>query len=141
MSIVGKTRIQLPSKDSIFALPKGGPVRSLLWMRGGDYVIAKKIDEKVLPDSVRARHILVATTNPQNGQQVLDDSSAKRKIDSIKNLIEPRRFFLTVLPSSSPTTRAAKKNKAGDLGLFHRRTGWSRNLANSPLTGRRGIKK
>ena len=37
----------------------------------------------MLPDSVKTRHILIQTTDPQKGQQLLDDSTAKKRIDSI----------------------------------------------------------
>ena len=90
---VGKNRIQVPSKDSILAEPKGsvyGP-----YLDGGAYVIAKVVDIKTLPDSVHARHILVATAN-QQGQQIMDDSTAKNKIDSIKNLIDKGESFDSV---------------------------------------------
>lgn len=111
---MGKSRIQVPNKDSIFALPKGGLFGP--YLDGGDYVIAKKIDEKVLPDSVRARHILVATVNPQSGQQILDDSSAKKKIDSIKNLIENGANFDSLAVKLSDDQ--GSKEKGGDLGYF-----------------------
>ena len=111
---MGKSRIQVPNKDSIFALSKGGLFGP--YLDGGDYVVAKKIDEKVLPDSVRARHILVATVNPQSGQQILDDSSAKRKIDSIKNLIEHGASFDSLAIKLSDDQ--GSKEKGGDLGYF-----------------------
>ncbi len=62
MCFLGKSRIQVPGKDSIFALPKGGVYGP--YQDAGNFVLAKKVDEKVLPDSVRARHILVATVDP-----------------------------------------------------------------------------
>ena len=111
---LSKTRIQVPFKDSIFALPKGGLYGP--YLDAGDYVIAKKVDEKVLPDSVRARHILVATVNPQNNQPVLDDSSAKRKIDSIKNLIDKGANFDSLAVKLSDDQ--SSKEKGGDLGYF-----------------------
>jgi peptidyl-prolyl cis-trans isomerase D len=110
----GKSRIQVPGKDSIFALPKGalyGP-----YLDAGNYVIAKKVDEKVLPDSVRARHILVATVNPQTGQPIMDDSVAKNKIDSIKNLIEKGASFDSLAIKLSDDQ--GSKEKGGDLGYF-----------------------
>lgn len=75
----GKNRIQIPVKDSIFALPKGGVFGP--YLDGGDFVDAKLVDIKTLPDSVKVRHILVATTE-RNGQQIRDDSSARKRLDS-----------------------------------------------------------
>ena len=111
---VGKNRIQVPSKDSIFALPKGGVYGP--YLDGADYTLAKKIDEKLLPDSVRARHILVATVNPQSGQPVMDDSTAKKKIDSIRTLIEKGANFDSVAAKLSDD--GGSKEKGGDLGYF-----------------------
>jgi peptidyl-prolyl cis-trans isomerase D len=83
---IAKSMTQVPFKDSVFALPKGGLFGP--YLDGGNYVIAKLIDEHPVPDSVEARHILVATTDPQTRQPIMDDSAAKKKIDSIRNLIE-----------------------------------------------------
>jgi len=111
---IGKTRIQVPNKDSIFALQKGqvyGP-----YLDAGSYTVAKLIDIKTLPDSVRARHILVATTNPQTGQPIIDDSTAKKKIDSIKTLLAKGESFDSVAAKLSDDP--GSKEKGGDLGYF-----------------------
>jgi peptidyl-prolyl cis-trans isomerase D len=111
---VSKTKLQVPNKDSIIALPKGnlfGPYQD-----ASNYVIAKKIDEKSMPDSVRARHILVSMNDPQTGQAVLDDSTAKHKIDSIKNLIDHGARFDSLATKLSDD--AGSKFKGGDLGYF-----------------------
>jgi len=111
---MGKSRIMVPNKDSIFALPKGGLFGP--YLDAGSYVLAKKVDEKVLPDSVKARHILVATVNPQSGQPILDDSTAKKRIDSIKNLIEHGARFDSLAVKLSDDQ--GSKEKGGDLGYF-----------------------
>lgn len=75
-----KSKIQVPKKDSIFALAKGavfGP-----YLDGGDYVLAKKIDEKSMPDSIKCRHILIKIADKEKGQ-VREDTTAKKLIDSI----------------------------------------------------------
>ena len=82
----GESNIHVPNKDSIFNLSKGavfGPYQDQ-----GSYVLAKLIDSRSMPDSVKARHILIQTYNPQAGQQILDDSTAKNRIDSIETAIK-----------------------------------------------------
>jgi peptidyl-prolyl cis-trans isomerase D len=111
---LAKSKIQVPNKDSIFALPKGGLFGP--YLDGNAYAIAKKIDEKTLPDSVRARHILVATVNQQTHQPIMDDSTAKKKIDSIGSLIEKGARFDTVAIKLSDDKGSA--GKGGDLGYF-----------------------
>ncbi|HUB60502.1 MAG TPA: peptidylprolyl isomerase [Puia sp.] len=83
---IAKSMIHVPFKDSIFALPKGGLFGP--YLDAGNYTIAKLIDEHEVPDSVEARHILVATVDPDTHQPIMDDSTGKKKIDSIRNLIE-----------------------------------------------------
>ena len=61
-----------------------------------------------MPDSAKVRHILIQTNNPQAQQQMLPDSIAKQRIDSIAQAIT------TVLrsirwPAVFPTTKAAPK--------------------------------
>ncbi len=110
---ISKTIIQVPSKDSIMALPKGavfGPYHD-----AGSLTIAKKIDEKILPDSVKARHILIATVNPQTGQPILEDSIAKKRIDSIKVAIESGSRFDSLAAKLSDD---GSKSNGGELGYF-----------------------
>ncbi|MBS1597158.1 MAG: peptidylprolyl isomerase [Bacteroidetes bacterium] len=111
---LSKARITSPKKDSIIALAKGGVYGP--YLDGGNYVLAKKVDEKSEPDSVRARHILVATADPRSGQPVLEDSLAKLKIDSIKNLIDKGQRFDSLAMKLSDDE--GSKIKGGDLGYF-----------------------
>ncbi|MBN9385672.1 MAG: SurA N-terminal domain-containing protein [Chitinophagaceae bacterium] len=109
----GKSQIMVPNKDSIFSLAKGevfGP-----YLDAGSYVLAKKVDEKTLPDSVKARHILVATTD-RSGQAQIPDSIAKKKIDSVKALLESGANWDSVAFKLSDDP--GSKEKGGDLGYF-----------------------
>ncbi len=84
-SYVSKKTLQIPNKDSVLGVGVGntfGP-----YIDGKNFTIAKVVGVKSWPDSASVRHILVATVNPQNGQQIRDDSTAKKLIDSIKNAI------------------------------------------------------
>ncbi|HXB06451.1 MAG TPA: peptidylprolyl isomerase [Puia sp.] len=110
---VGKARIMVPNKDSIFALANGGLFGP--YLDEGNYVIAKKIDEKVLPDSVRSRHILIATTDPRSGQVYNEDSVAKKRIDSIKTAIDHGANWDSLAAKLSMDP--GSKDKGGDFGF------------------------
>lgn len=76
---VTQTNMQMPYAESIRSLANGqvfGP-----YLDGGSYVMAKMIDKRSMPDSVKVRHILIST---QNGTP---DSIAKRRIDSVQTAI------------------------------------------------------
>ena len=87
---IGKTAMQVPVKDSLTSLPDGGMFGP--YLDGDSYVVAKMIDSRMLPDSVKVRHILLGTTDPQTGQP-LNDSLVKIRIDSIANAIRNGASF------------------------------------------------
>lgn len=110
---LGQSQIQVPAKDSIFALQKGavyGP-----YIDGGSYVLAKLIDTKVLPDSAKARHILIQTNNPQTGP-TLADSIAKKRIDSIEAAINAGASFDSLAVKYSDDKGSAVKGGLLTMG-------------------------
>ena len=95
--ISGKS-IQIAVKDSIFRIPVGatyGP-----YLDGPTYTLAKLVGVRQMPDTVKVRHILIATmqTDPQSGQtmQVRDTATAKKLIDSIQTAIRNGSNFDSV---------------------------------------------
>jgi peptidyl-prolyl cis-trans isomerase D len=104
---LAKSAIQVPAKDSILALPKGGVFGP--YLDANTYVLAKMIDSKVMPDSAKAKHILIQTNNPQTGQVLLDDSTAKARIDSIKNAIDHGANFDSLAKKYSDDKSSAEK--------------------------------
>jgi len=86
-----KSRLQMSAKDSIIAMGVGTVVGP--YLDGGSYVIAKKLDKRTLPDSVKCRHILVSTVDPQTGQQRREDSVAKKRADSVFAVIKSGGSF------------------------------------------------
>ena len=88
------------------------------YLDGGNYVIAKLIDEHTVPDSVDARHILVATVDQDTHQPIMEDSVGKKKIDSIRNLIEKggQRFDSVAAHLSDDIGSRAKGGKLGWFG-------------------------
>ena len=97
---------ELPaSLDSImFSKPQGfvyGP-----FIDAGSYKVAKLIGIKSLPDSVRARHILI------NGSSA---EAAKKTADSLKTLIDNGANFAALAMQYSTD---GSKSQGGDLGYF-----------------------
>lgn len=98
-SYVSKKTLQIPNKDSVLGVGVGntfGP-----YIDGKNFTIAKVVGVKSWPDSASVRHILIATVNPQNGQQVRDDSTAKKLVDSIKNAIAGGASFESMVEKYS----------------------------------------
>ena len=102
------SKIQVPNKDTILALPVGGVYGP--YQEGGSYILAKMIDKRVLPDSVKVRHILIGTANPQTGQPLTPDSIAARRADSIAAAIRGGANFDS-LETKYSTDQAAHQNK------------------------------
>jgi peptidyl-prolyl cis-trans isomerase D len=95
-SYISKKSIQVPEKDSIFKTPVGGIYGP--YVDKDNYVLAKVMDVKELPDTVKVRHILIATQQQQQGQmiQVREDSTAKKLVDSIALAIKNGTKFDTL---------------------------------------------
>src|SRR5205085_12515725 len=104
---ISKKNIQVPSKDSILAKPVGGFYGP--YVDKDNFVLAKVEDVKTWPDTVKVRHILIATQ--EQGQQVREDSTAKKLVDSIQLAIKNGAKFdsLCVKYSDDP----GSKNKGG----------------------------
>ena len=90
-------------KDSITRLPKNGVFGP--YLEGGSYVMAKYIDSKVLPDSIKCRHVLVSTDVAQGG---FTDSVALQKIDSIKRAIEGGASWAEMVNKYNPASDGSR---------------------------------
>lgn len=86
-----KSRLQMSNKDQIAAMPNGGVIGP--YLDATNYVIAKKLDTRRLPDSVKCRHILISTTDPRSGSVIRDDSTARKRADSVFNAIRSGSDF------------------------------------------------
>ena len=106
-SYVSKNKIQVPDKDSIFKTPVGGIYGP--YIDKDNFVLAKVLDVKPWPDTVKVRHILIATQ--EQGQFVREDSTAKKLADSIQLAIKNGAKFdsLVVKYSDDP----GSKNNGG----------------------------
>ena len=105
-----KSKLQMSAKDSIISMSNGTVIGP--YLDGGSYVLAKKIETKNLPDSVKCRHILVGTVNPQTGEQKRSDSSASKRADSILAVIKTGGSFGALATTLSDD--AGSKAKAGE---------------------------
>jgi len=103
-----KSKLQMPYKDSIIALQDGGVFGPYLDSK--DYVLAKKVSTKILPDSIKCRHILIGTVDQQSGQPTTPDSTAHKLADSIATAIKNGANFDS-LEAKYTTDQAAHKDK------------------------------
>ena len=95
-------------RDTMFRMEKGtvyGP-----YIDKGEYRIAKLLDKKVLPDSVKSRHILIRVQTREQYQ------SAVKLLDSLSNLIKTGKapFDSLAMKFSQDPGSAVK---GGDLGF------------------------
>ncbi len=107
------SKIQSQLKDSIIKQPIsfiGGP-----YLDGSNYILAKVIGTKQLPDSVKARHILISLNDQRTGNTIRTDSAAKTLADSILAAVKGGADFgaLALKYSSDGSS-----TKGGDLGTF-----------------------
>ena len=106
------SRIQSAVKDSMVKFGKNtvaGP-----FMDGANYSISKIIDTKQLPDSVKARHILIATADRQTGKEIMSDEAAKKLADSISVMVKAGGNFQQ-LSTQYSADKVSDKN-GGDVG-------------------------
>lgn len=108
-----KAKITSIAIDSIIKLAPGsvyGP-----YVDKNSYVLAKILGVKTFPDSIKARHILIPTNDPQTGQPLMEDSLGKKKADSILGAIKAGADFVAMAREFGTD---ATKDKGGDLGFF-----------------------
>lgn len=79
---------------------------------GNSYKIARLLDVKMMPDSVKARHILIAP----KGQNQQDYTSAKIKADSLLNVLKRGGNWNIIANQYSDDP--GSKEKGGDLGWY-----------------------
>ena len=137
-SYVAKSKLTMSQKDTIAALSNGvvfGP-----YLDGKNIVLAKMIGSRQLPDSAKCRHILIATRNAQTGEQILSDSVAKKRIDSIEAAIKGGEDFNKMVLQYSDDAGSKDKKGEYDLPSFPF-NGVAREFAETIFYGNTGDKK
>ncbi len=107
------SKIQSQVKDTVVKQQIG--IVSGPYLDGKNYTLAKIIGTKQLPDSVKARHILIGVNDPQTGKPIRTDSVAKKLADSILAAIKSGADFGALALKFSSDGSSAK---GGDLGTF-----------------------
>jgi peptidyl-prolyl cis-trans isomerase D len=112
----------VPYSDSYFAKGELSPVIDSIiftsnsgfiygpYIDGSNYLIAKLVDFKNLPDSVHARHILISPSEKRSKEQ------AKSLADSIKNLLNKGADFASLVMQYSDDKGSVKDT--GNLKWF-----------------------
>jgi len=133
-----RSKLAMAQKDSIAALSTAsvfGP-----YLDGGNFVLAKMISVRQLPDSVKTRHILVSTNDPQSGQPLLEDSIAKKRIDSIAAAINGGADFNAMVLQYSDDR--GSKDKGGEYDYTSTQFGsLAKEFAETIFYGNTGDKK
>ncbi|MEP7145046.1 MAG: SurA N-terminal domain-containing protein [Ferruginibacter sp.] len=133
-----KSKLAMVQKDSIAALSIGkvfGP-----YLDGGNFVLAKMIGMRQMPDSVKTRHILIGTVDPQSGQPILQDSIAKKRIDSIETAIKGGADFNEMVIKYSDDK--GSKEKKGEYDFASSQFGTlAKEFAETIFYGNSGDKK
>lgn len=108
-AFVLNSKIQVPNADSIKQMAVGttfGP-----YLDQNNYVIAKMLEKRSMPDSIKVRHILIKTTD-MNAGVVRTDSAAKALIDSIAGAAKSGANFNELVLKYSEDD--GSKNTAGE---------------------------
>lgn len=134
------SQMKMPYSDSILSLPVGqvfGPYED-----GNNYVLAKKIATKMMPDSIKCRHILLGTINPQTQQPLMEDSTAQRLADSIATAIKGGASFDELEQKYSTDQAAKEKNGVMTFDVMTiQNDGFAKEFADFILNNEVGSKK
>ncbi len=133
---INKKSYTAPSADSILAMQAGdvyGP-----YLENNAYRMTKVTSRKTLPDSVKIRHILVKSKD--QGREVMSDTLAKARIDSIVNAIKGGVSFDSIVAHTSDDQGSAKNGGVYNWALVQRAT-LSKEFGDFAWEGKTGEKK
>lgn len=130
------SKILNPAAENVKALEENevfGP-----YLDQGNFVLAKLISKRNIPDSVKVRHILIKTA--EAGMPVLDDSTASARMDSIVNAIRNGASFSSMVQTYSQDPGSIETN--GEYEFASIQFGnLSKEFAEAAFYGKTGDKK
>ncbi len=116
-SYVSKKEIKQKSIDSIIKVPAGGIYGP--YVDGNNFVLARVVGVKQIPDSVKVRHILISTHQQDQNSgtlaRVREDSAARKIMDTVEAEIKSGKNFDSVCAKFSDD---GNKNKGGVYDFF-----------------------
>lgn len=88
------------------------------YTENNNYILAKVLDSKLMPDSAKARHILFQTADSRNpnNTNMMPEAQAKKMADSVLMLLQAGVSFDSLCQKYSYDF--GSKQKGGDLGYF-----------------------
>lgn len=135
-AFVPKSKLQTQNAELLSGLSEGevaGP-----FLEGGNYVLARMMGKRNMPDSVKVRHILIKTG--EQGRQILPDTVAKRRIDSVVAAIRGGANFNDMVIKYSDDQ--GSKDKGGEYEFTSSQfSGISKEFAEVAFYGVTGDKK
>jgi len=100
-----KDALPLNAADDLVSMPVGSIVGP--FQDQNEWVVAKIMGRKIVPDSVKARHILIRDATPEN----------EKKVDSLLNILNSKAVAFDVLASEN-SQDPGSAIQGGDLGWF-----------------------
>lgn len=138
---ISKKEIKQAQKDTLLKMSAGsvfGP-----YLDGNNYVLAKMVDIKNIPDSAKVRHILISTMkqDPQTGQsyRFRDDSTAKHLADTIQMELAKGKSFDSLCLKYSEDPGSSKKGGVYDFFASGRMVGSFNDFSFNKPVGSKGI--
>lgn len=135
-AFVPKSKLQTQNAELLSGLSEGevaGP-----FLEGGNYVLTRMMGKRNMPDSVKVRHILIKTG--EQGRQILPDTVAKRRIDSVVAAIRGGANFNDMVIKYSDDQ--GSKDKGGEYEFTSSQfSGISKEFAEVAFYGVTGDKK
>jgi peptidyl-prolyl cis-trans isomerase D len=132
-----KSAMKMQYADSITKLNDGatfGP-----YLDASNYVVARMMGKRSLPDSVKVRHILVKTQDKR--QPGLADSLAKKRIDSVEALAKAPGADFNALVQKYSDDGGSKATKGEYDFTLQQFSGISKEFAEAIFYGKAGDKK